>query len=482
MSPMRSTETSEDSRSLKETSLLAVASILGFLVGLVRTKILAVAWGPVGMGALGMMQASMAIATLVSGLGIDGVVPRELAKVYPHDPVHVDRVVAGATRGAALIGLVGALLALGGLWLVRDRLGLGSSAAVAILSVGVVTSVVGMNLRAILAGVGMVKRVASIGVLGALLATAVAVGLLVFPARAEYWAAAVVSVPTAHMLVSAWYVSRLPVRQTPTWRDSIASALMLSRQSSLFAVAGIMVVLSQLVMRSVARIELSEYQFGCFQAAMTLCAASVSVLASSVGPSVLPRLSAVSADPKRMSEIMEQQTGAYLTLFLPVVLAFVALPEIVLRLLYSDKFYLAAEQLPWQMVGELLRLPCWVMATVLVVKGRSRAYLLMEIAALVIGGVLVWGASRFLGLGGVGVAISLSTTLYFLVLVGLIGRDGVVWSTAFLVRLALLVGGVGIGAWLAHGSLAGKGVVLVACVVSTALAVRSLSKLRRGQA
>jgi O-antigen/teichoic acid export membrane protein len=207
---------------------------------------------------------------------------------------------------------------------------------------------------------------------------------------------------------------------------------------------------------------------------MALSAVAGGVLAASVNTTVLPRMSALSSAPEEMSALMRQQALAYVSLFAPVALALVAFPELVVRLLYSDRFLGAAEQLRWQMVGEVLRLPCWIMGSVLVAKSRARACLVLEVSSLVVSVLLVILGARAGGGWLLGVATSIAAIVYFALLSFIVSRDGVVWGRGWLLKGGALLVFFVLGAVVSTWSVWGAGVVSCLALCGGGLALRRI--------
>ncbi len=392
---------------------------------------------------MGMMQSSMSTATLIAGLGVDAVGTRELAQAYPADSRRAARVLSAVTRGMTIVGTIGAAAGFIAMLLLRDWLGLGAYLPILALAVGVFASICTANLRGALSATGHVNSVAASNIAASLVAMLGSAALaLLAPTRVEAWAVAVLLVPLAQFVTVGWSFQKVPKLTLLPWGESLREALSLARQSSFLAVAGVLPMLSQLLIRTFARDSLPPESFGCFQASMAIAAISVSVLASSIGPSLLPRLGAAAHDPSKLASVINEQTAIYLKLFAPVAIGLVALPELAVRLLYSSAFDAVADQLSWQMIGEVLRLPSWVLATALTARGRTRTYLLVEavsLAALVLGTAL---ASTTGNLAIIGATVSIAAAVQFFLLTLLARADGIEWENSVVIRLTLLIGGL----------------------------------------
>ena len=474
-------DTSRPTSALRETVLMAVSSGASFLLGLARTKILAVVWGPVGMGAIGMMQAVLSTASVVGGAGVDGVMTRELAQTHQSDRVKSAALLSAATKGSVILGaLSGALTFMVAVAFGRD-LGIGAWPVAGLLGVGVLASIISSNLRASLSATGLVQVVASLGPLAGILSLGGALVVVMAGNQEALWCAAVISVPISQLAVALYGFRRVPSWSPLSWARAVIEILSLVRLGALLAVAGILPPLAQLVMRSLVKEHLDPVSFGCFQASMALAATSVSVLASSVGPSVLPRLSAAAGDPRAMSGVINDQTLIYLTLFAPVSLCLVAAPELIVRLMFSTEFSPVTGQLSWQMIGETVRLPCWVLATALTARKQTRSYLFVEASSLAVLVIGVAVSARSGSLEVIGVALSVTTLIQFFTLVVLMHADGIRLSGTVYLRLVILVAAMAsIAAW-AREIPAVRVAGLLAAASAGVIAARAMLRLRSGR-
>jgi len=72
-------------RILKSSSIIGGASVINILIGLVRTKIVAVLLGPTGIGLVSLYTGLMATATAVATMGIGTIGTRQIAEALSKD-------------------------------------------------------------------------------------------------------------------------------------------------------------------------------------------------------------------------------------------------------------------------------------------------------------------------------------------------------------------------------------------------------------
>lgn len=462
---------------VRETVLMAGASGLSFLASLARTKVLALGWGPVGVGGVGLMQASLSTATLVGGLGVDGVVTRDYAAAA--SPEERSQLAAAVRKGMLVLASVAGAVAWAVFFLFRERLGFAGWLDALGIGAAVALAIVAANLRSLIAGDRRIRAVAGASIASAVLAAVLVVTVVLLADGPVAWSVAVLAVPLAQVLVlwrSAW---RVPGGGQHALGSAVRFALRLCFRARILAVAGVIPVLSQLLLRLLARGSLGPVEFGGFQAVLSLAAISTSVLASSVGPSILPQLSAQAGDPRALAARALGHAWDYIVLYAPVAFGLQVLPELAMRLLFSSEFGPAAPQLAWQVSGELLRLPCWVLAAVLSARGLFRQYFWSEL--LTMGAVL--GATHIgLTVGSpeaLGLALSAGALGQFLGLFGLCRISGLPLPWRFLalclglwalsLASAFLAGAFPVGWVFAAGVFIGSGALAVRLLLRTYL-------------
>lgn len=467
----------ERHRSVVETMSLAVASAASFALSLGRTKIQALLWGPLGVGSLGLMQASMSTASIVGGFGVEGLVTRELAAASSDE--ERTRVISLAVRGMALVALASAVLSSFVFAALSSRLGFTGWLDAGIVGGAAGAAVLSGNLRGIVSGSHRVSALGRSMVIASFAATIAAAALALFSTGPVAFACAVLILPTTQ-LAALFLASRgLITSSLLGWKASLRQALRACVEARSLAIAGILPVFGQLLIRTTAREALSVDSFGAFQASMTLAATSVSVLASSVGPSVLPRLSASVSDPARMKRVLNESIDTYLLFYAPVVMAIVALPELAVRVLFSSRFEGVVDQLPWQLVGEVLRLPCWVMATFLTASGRFRGYLMVEATSLVAMVAAVAISARSGRLELVGIALAAATAIQFVVLALMLRASHVSLESQTLFRIGALLGCCVLAALLVRSHIGFRVAAVVTAAVWAGAALRRVSSLRK---
>jgi antigen flippase len=458
----------------RSTLLLAASSGVSFLLGLARTKMLALAWGPAGIGQLGLMQAAMGTANLATGLGVDGVLAREVALVPPEER---ERALTSAAVGASALSLASAAVSSVALTMYVVNLGLGGIKEGLILGLGAGLSVLVANLRALTSGLGAVREIALATMAGAAVALGGTCGLMLVPTGSLAQSLAVTLIPLSSLVAFGWVAGRHVRFDLSASRRAVADTLRIAKRATVFTAAGILSPLGQSLVRTVATAYLTDVALGNLQAASAIAALSTSLLAASIGPVVIPQLSASLGDSRAFGALLSEHTSFLLLLYAPIGLVGIAAPGLVMTVLYSGDFSQGASQLSWQLIGEFMRLPLWLMSTTLVVLGRGRAYFLVEFTGItvqLVGLLLVLPMTDF---RLIGMVFTFAALVQF-ALASFMLRDRFAWPARSVASLAGLVGFAALVA-TTNQHAAGMFVGGAGALVAAALAVKGLLQLLR---
>ena len=418
---------------LKSSSIIGGASVINILIGLVRTKIIAVLLGPTGIGLVSLYTGLLSTATAVASMGIGTVGTRQISEALAKENERAIAVVRRAMFwGALLLASAGALV----VWSLREVLavkvlgGVEHSITVGWLALGVALSVAGASQGALIQGMRRIGDMARLSVFGSLLNTVLGVALLWQWGQAGLVAYVLIG-PLVSFLLGHWYVSRLPkVASDPVAMQEMAHQWQtLLRLGIPFMGAGVAGGLVQLWIRIEVGNTLGAESLGHFQAAWTISMQYIGFVLAAMGADYYPRLTGVIHDHKAATRLVNEQTEIALLLSAPVFIAMMGLAPWVIALLYSSAFAPAVEVLRWQILGDVLKVASWPLGFVILAAGAGKTYFLTETLALVLMGGLVAGFSSSVGLRITGIAF-LGCYLVYLPMVYWLARRriGFVWT------------------------------------------------------
>jgi PST family polysaccharide transporter len=401
-------------RILKSSSIIGGASVINIVIGLVRTKIIALLLGPAGIGLVGLYTGLMSTATAVTTMGIGTVGTRQIAEAISQEDERAVSVVRRAMFwGALLLASAGALV----VWSLREVLAirvLGSAEHATIvgwLALGVALSVAGASQGALIQGMRRIGDMARLSVYGSILNTVLGVALLLQWGQAGLVAYVLIG-PLMSFLLGHWYVSRLP---KVTSRD-ISMQEMAHQWQTLLRLgiplmgAALVGTLVQLWIRVEVGNTLGAESLGHFQAAWTISMQYIGFVLGAMGADYYPRLTGIINDHQAATRLVNEQTEIALLLSAPIFIAMIGLTPWIIHLLYTAAFLPAVDVLRWQILGDVLKVASWPLGFVILAAGAGKTFFLTETLTFLLMGGLISGFSSIIGLQITGIAFLASYT------------------------------------------------------------------------
>lgn len=403
-------------RILRSSSIIGGASVINILIGLVRTKVLAVLLGPAGMGLVGLYSALMATAATVASMGVGTVGARQIAEAIGKEDAHALAVARramfwGTLMLASAAGLV--------VWSLREVLAvrvLGSAehaGVVGWLALGVALSVAGASQGALIQGMRRIGDMARLSVYGAVLNTMFGISLLLQWGSAALWAFMLV-IPVVNFVLGHMYVARLPKAQPGciTIQEMAAQWKTLTRLGLAFMGASLVQSLVGLWIRVIVSDGLGLEAVGHYQAASSISAQYIGFVLGAMAADYYPRLTSVINDKAAASRLVNEQTEIALLLSAPIFIAMIGLAPWVIHLLYSAAFTPAVDVLRWQILGDVLKVASWPLGFIILASGDGKSFFWSDTTALLLmGGLTAWLLPYF-GLQSVGIAFFLMYVFY----------------------------------------------------------------------
>ncbi|MCH9695878.1 MAG: O-antigen translocase [Gammaproteobacteria bacterium] len=393
---------------LRSSSIIGGASVINILVGLLRTKVIAVVLGPAGVGLIGLLQSLMTTSAAMASLGFGTVGTRQIAEADGHD--NADEL--AAARRALFLGTMGlAVIGAAVLWLARGFIAekvLGDASyewQIGWLAIGVALLVASGSQIALLNGMRRVGDIARVSVLSALLSTAVGLGAVWLWGERGILLV-VLAVPFASFVLGHWFVAKLPKPHAPkiAFSQIAAQWKTLGKLGSAFMLAGLAATIGHLLVRTLVKRELGVESLGHFEASWLISMTYIGFVLKAMGTDFYPRLTAVINDRDAVNCLVNEQTEVALLLAAPVLLAMLGLSPWVIDLLYSDQFAAAASVLRWQVLGDVLKVAAWPIGFIILAAGDGRTFMFSESLVTAVFVCLTWIGLPVLGVEATGVA------------------------------------------------------------------------------
>ena len=401
---------------VRATAWIGLSSAATLAVSVLAMKAYAMLVGPSGVGLLSLMQSLINLGVIVAGVGVStSAISALSAAIASHNAGGTEAVRRSAISLAIATGAVGAGL----LVVLREpvaEIALGSAQRandVVVLAAALLCSVAAFGRISVLTGRRAIAPLAVVSVATGVGAVATGIALVLAFGIAGL-APAVLAAALVHLGLASWFERKVrsPVPANPSSEEIASAALQLVKRGLPIAASQLAGSGAALVTPVIVLHLLGTHEVGYYRAATALSVGYLTVFVAALTQDYLPRISAAHSS-KDLALMVERQMRLVLGLSLPIILGLLAAGPMIMEVLYAQEFSPAFAILKWQLVGDLFRLPAWILAFVLLARARSGAYFSAELvagASLVLGTVIgVLG----LGLAGAGVAYAASQVIYY---------------------------------------------------------------------
>ncbi len=388
---------------LKAMSIFGGVQVISILCSIVRTKLVAVWIGAAGVGLFAIYNSTIEMISAFTRFELRSSSVRDISSAAPSRLVVITTAVR---RWSWLLGMFGAILIIGlSPWLSQWSFGDDNhTLGFVLLSVAVMLLSVIDGEFAILQGTSMLRQLAKASMWGVVAGVSISIPMFYF------WRIdSIIPSILAYVVMTAVMVfvyRRKPERSVP--KISLKETFSIGRG---FIVLGFYMMLSTFVCMLVFYLfiaYLNNYAdietVGHYQAGYTLVNKYVGLVFTAIGMEYFPRLARVNKSTHRTNLFVTHEITIVLYVLIPIVAAFIAADDLIIRLFYADDFLVIVPFISWAIVGTVFRGVSWCMAFVILARGDGKIFLLTESISAVTSLTLNVIAYRLWGLEGLGYA------------------------------------------------------------------------------
>lgn len=404
---------------VKTMWLFSWVQLVAIGCGVIRTKLVALWLGTLGVGVFGLFNIAIDSITTLTQLGIRQSPVRNIAAAKDEDALY--RIVAAVRRWAWFLGIIGAFLTLifsqqlSQLTFGSDKYTIGFI----ILSGAVMMSAVTNGQLAIMQGVDKLNRLAKATVWGTVGGLAVSVPLFYYLGEEG-----IVWSVFAYFVCQALAVYMFRVKGIEQRKEApkVSNATLLAEGKE-FVTLGIYMTLSVFIAMAVNYIfmvylnhEAGIDFVGKYQAGYTIVNKYLGLLFTAIGLEFFPRISKVQSSERRVSTFVGHEVFVAVLVILPGATLMMALDDVIIRMLYSSEFDAATGYVNAALIGTVFRAVSWCMAYTLLARGDGRIYLLTESLSGIAFLLLSYWGYHWGGIYGLGLAYSAWYAIYTLII------------------------------------------------------------------
>jgi len=399
----------------KATSLFGGVQAYRILIGIIKSKFVAVLLGPAGMGIMGLYSSAIQLIQSISSFGLSQSAVRDVSEANGSgDTKRIGLAVAVVRRLVWITGLLG-LTATAVLSPVLSKTTFGNydyTIPFIFLSVILLLDQLSAGQKVVLQGMRKLKYLAKSTAIGSTVGLVVSIPLYYLFGIKGIVPTLILNSVT--MLCLSWYFSRkVEVEKVEvTNRQTLQQGKSMMKMGVAMSISGILVTLIAYLLRGFIRHEGGTEQVGLFSAGFMLVNTYVGMVFDAMATDYYPRLSAVNQDNEKCRQVMNQQGEVAILIIAPLLLSCMIFMPFIIKLIYSDKFLPATDYILWAVFGMMFKTFSWTISFSFIAKAESKLFIINETITNVYFFLFNIVGYYFLGLTGLGISFIVSYFVY----------------------------------------------------------------------
>lgn len=425
-------------KTLRSFSIILMSQLATIFVGLIRTKIVAIFWGPLGVGVIGILQTAIELLYSIITCGIATSAIREIAVIHIwEDKKYVIQVFKYLSAILGIIGLLIVLVSSPLLSLITFG-DIGYTSSYVILSLYLFFRTISSYYLSVMQGNQLVQSFAISNTVGPLLSL-----LFIFPIVYYFdnigpsLLLLVVSVST--LIASMYYYKRLKLNFNVDLSKSRFvenSKKILKLGISLTISGSVLTLLISFVTRTFISNMGSIEEVGFYQAGWTVINSYIGVFFVVMSTDYYPKLSSVILKPLEANLVFNQQIVIALLLLAPALILLLFFLKILVPILYTAEFDIVVVFVKYSLLGVFFKAIAYSISYIYLAKSAIKVYMLTEIISSLLILIFNFIGFKYWGITGMGIAYSLGYLASFVAILSYLNR---VSSEIFIQRNTIVV-------------------------------------------
>jgi PST family polysaccharide transporter len=412
-----STKNASYNQILKSTGIVGGAQVFSIIIGIARTKAVAILLGPAGIGILGILQAATELVRNATGFGINFSGVKDVAEASTTgNQKQIVKTITILRRWAIGTGLLGMLLTIS-LCIPLSKYSFGSDSyalSIAIISVTLFITSISASQIALLQGLRQIGQMAKATIYGALLSTSITLPL--------YWwfgidgiVPGMILTSLIGLLVSWLYASKIKIEKPIlSFSDTLKGGWNMARLGFFIVISGSVATVTMYAVRALIVNKMNIDAVGYFQASWIIATVYINVILNAMLADFFPRLSAVNNDNTMSNKLINEQLEMALIIGSPLIVSLIAFARLAIQVLYSVSFEMAIPVLQWQLAGSFLVIIHWPLGVMFLAKNKGVFSLYVNIVWSITYFLLIVYGWDYFGFNVLGIAYFVSMLIYLI--------------------------------------------------------------------
>jgi O-antigen/teichoic acid export membrane protein len=402
---------------MKATSIFGGVQVFQIIIGIIRSKFIAVLLGPLGMGISGLLTSTTGFVAALTNFGLSTSAVRDISAAYSTGNETRLAIVAKVFRRWVWVtGLLGAFATAAlSPWLSEITFGIRDYTFAFIwISITLLLNQISAGQGVLLRGMRKISYMAQSGMIGSVIGLFTTIPLYYFYGIKGIVPGIIITA-IASLLLTWYYSQKLDIKPVYVSKvRTIAEGKEMLKMGFMISLSGLITLGASYIVRIFISNTGGVEQVGLYSAGFAIINTYVGMVFTAMSTDYYPRLSAVAHSNKESRNVINQQAEIALLILAPILIVFLVFINWVVIVLYSKQFLPVTAMIYWAALGMFFKAASWSIAFIFLAKGASKLFFWNELIANVyLLGLNVLGY-YYLGLTGLGLSFLVAYFLYLI--------------------------------------------------------------------
>ncbi|MDG2173216.1 MAG: O-antigen translocase [Flavobacteriaceae bacterium] len=397
-----------------KTSLYSgISTAISLLVRLISNKIVAVYLGTNGIFLLGQLKDFLRLSNVLSGFGIENGIIKYTSQFQESDE-ELKKILSTSFKIHLIFSLISSILILFFSNIIAEYLSLDfeSKYYFLVLSISVISFSIHTLLMSIINGIKRIKLYVTINVVSVIISAIVMITLVLkYAVIGALYALIINQIITLAVTCILFYLYK-PFKISLLFSGFDFNYFKKLSSFSIMAITGpTCLIISTFIVRYYISDEFDTNFAGSWEAMWRISAIYLLFLISTFKFYLIPTFS------KLNNEDLKEEVFKIWKVVIPIIIIITAgvylLRDIIITVLLSKEFFLINEIIFFHLLGDIIKINCWVLGNILISKADTKAFVFFQIEWSVIFVVLSYFLINAYGFWGVSLAYFITYIIHF---------------------------------------------------------------------
>lgn len=401
---------------LKSTSLFGGVQIYQILIAVIKSKVVAIFLGPLGIGIQGLLTSATSLVQSLTSFGLSQSAVRDVSESYAKDDLYsISKTVTVLRKLVRITGVLGTLtVAITSPFLSKVTFGNNDyTLSFIFLSITLLFDQLCVGQKVLLQGTRRLKDLAKATALGSTFGLIVSVPIYYLFGIKGIVPTLILNSITS-LSLSWWFSRKIHIIEIKlTRKELISNSKQMVSLGLAMSISAILAYLISFAIRSFIGHHGGAEMVGLYTAGYTIIITYVGMVFTALGTDYYPKLSGLCHDDIKCFELVNRQGEIACLILTPLLVGCLVFMPFVIRILYSESFMASIDYIAWAIPGILFKLLGWLLAFIIIAKGNSKRYLFIETIAKSYTILLDLLLYSLWGLKGLGISSTASFVIYY---------------------------------------------------------------------